>query len=138
MSEHDPTRNEREAAFRAALRYALAVASDDAMLEGLPDDYLADAGAAFARACRDYVCAVDRHPQAVQWPHRWEPDDAGKLRNQVADLTSENAWLRAAVERNDRVIAVFVDHHCQHPLPEDVRRRVVAAMDGTSVDEVTD
>lgn len=126
----DHTRDQREAAFRAALRYALAHANDEAMVDGLPEDETEHAQYEFAVACREYVRAVDAHPEATQWPHRWEPDDTAKLRNQVAELTAERDWMRATIERNDRTIGIFVDHHLQHPLPENVRKQVVAAMDG--------
>lgn len=134
----DHTRDQREAAFRAALRYALAHANDEAMVDGLPENEVENAQYAFAVACRDYVRAVDAHPDATQWPHMWEPDDTAKLRNQVAELAEQNAWMRATIERNDRILSVFVEHHRQHPLPEDVRKKVLAAMNGVDVDEVTD
>ncbi len=134
----DHTRDEREIAFRAALRYALACANSDAGVEGLPDNDVENAQFGFAVACRDYVRAVDRHPDATQWPHQWEPDDTAKLRNQVAELTEQNVWLRATVDRNDQVLGVFVKHHMDNPLPESVRKQVLAAMDGTTVDEVRD
>lgn len=92
---------------------------------------------AFAMTARAYVRAVDLLPDGDR-PVGWDLDDVEDLRVRVAQLTGNCAWMRAAIARNDKTIGIFVDHHKKHPLPEDVRKRVVAAMNGKAVSEVTD
>lgn len=125
--EHPHPTEERESALTAALRVILAERNwaEDAV----PQDSEYDARDTFALAARVYVRAIDRLP-ANRRPPGWDLEDAEQLRAEVAQLTEVQAWLRATNTRNNRVIEVFVKHHQQHPLPEDVRKKVVAAMDG--------
>lgn len=127
--EYPHPTEEREAAITAALRVVVAERSwgDDTVPMDDLSEY--DTRDAFALAARAYVRAIDRLP-ATNRPPGWDLEDAEQLRAEVAQLTEVQAWLRATNARNNRVIKVFVDHHQQHPLPEDVRKKVVAAMDG--------
>ncbi len=136
MTRDDPHPTaEREDLLTAALRVLLAERNWGT--DAVPEDSEYDAREAVAFAARTYVRAIDVLPLADR-PHGWDLNDIEGLRAQVANLTEERDWLRATVDRNDRVIGVFVNHHQEHPLPEDVRKQVLAAMDGTTVDEVSD
>jgi hypothetical protein len=123
---------EREAVLTAAVRVLLAERNWDP--DAVPQDDEYEARDAFALAARTYVQAVNRCGTRL-----WELDDAEALRVEVQRLTEERNWLRAVNDRNNRVIRIWADYHANvHPLPEDVRKKVVAAMDGTTVDEVDD
>lgn len=129
MTRDDPHPNtEREALLTAALRVLLA-----------ERDYGSDEESrdAFAMTARAYVRAVDLLPDGDR-PVGWDLDNVEDLRVRVAQLTGKCAWMRATIARDDKTIGVFVDHHKKHPLPEDVRKQVLAAMDGTTADEVKD
>lgn len=118
---------QREALLTAALRVALVERTWGT--GAVPEDSEYDAREAFALAARVYVRAIDQMPERER-PAGWDLNDVEDLRAQVAQLTEERDWLRATVNRNTRVIEVFVDHHRHHPLPEDIRKKVVYAMDG--------
>lgn len=123
---------EREDLLTAALRVALAERTWGT--DAVPEDSEYDAREAFAMAARVYVRAIDQLPERER-PPGWDLNETEDLRAQVAQLTEVQAWLRATNARNNRVIEVFVKHHQQHPLPEDTRKAVVAAMDGYGVPE---
>lgn len=135
MSEDRDRRPEeaREALETAALRAVLAERTEYDS-GAVPQDDRWEAGDALAPAARALVQTYN-----LCGTHLWQMDENEALSVKVQRLTEENGWLRAAVARNDRVIELFVDYHCNvHPLPEDVRKQVVAAMDGTDVSEVRD
>jgi hypothetical protein len=133
MTRDDPHPTaERKDLLTAALRVLLAERNWGT--DAVPQDSEYDAREAFAFAARAYVRAIDVL-RAEDRPSGWDLNDTEDLRAQVARLTELQAWLRATNERNGRVIGVFVKHHQQHPLPEDARKAVVAAMDGHGVPE---
>lgn len=134
--EHHDVSGQREDLLTAGLRVLLAERNQDP--DAIPQDDEYEARDAFALTARTYVRAIDMLPDGHR-PPGWDLDEIEALRVQVARLTEERNWRRAAIDRNDRVIGVFVDYHANvHPLPEDVRKKVVAAMDGVDVAEVRD
>lgn len=136
MTRDDPHPTaEREDLLTAAVRVLLAERNWGT--DAVPEDSEYDAREAFAFAARTYVRAIDVLPTEDR-PASWDLNDIESLHAQVTQLIEEVAWRRTSNERANRVIAVFVNHHRKHPLPEDVRKQVVAAMDGTAVSEVTD
>jgi len=93
------------------------------------------------KAAYDYVQAVNQMTSGQNFASAqrpWDLTDAENLRNQVTELNRELAWRKVAMDRNDATLKVFVEHHKDHPLPEDVRKRVSAAMQGVPVEEVRD
>jgi len=136
MTRDDPHPTaEREDLLTAALRVLLAERNWGA--DAVPEDSEYDAREAFDFVARTYVRAIDVLPVEDR-PRGWDLNDVEDLRAQVVQLAKERNWLRATNDRNNRVIEVFVNHHRKHPLPEDARKQVVAAMGGTTVDEVKD
>lgn len=132
--EYPHPNEEREAAITAALRVVVAErswADDDVPLDDLSEYEARDA---FALAARAYVRAIDRMP-ARERPSGWDLTDAEELRAKLVIATETADMLRAQRDRGQRVVDVFVKHHQQHPLPEDVRKQVVTAMDGYGVPE---
>lgn len=126
---------EREDLMDAAIRvlYAERELYEDAYA---PDSY--EARRILACAAQTYVRAIDRLPEGCR-PRDWQMDEVEELRARAASLAEENAWLHALAERNNKVIGIWADYHINvHPLPEDVRKKIVAAMDGVSVEEVRD
>lgn len=121
----------------AALRMALAE-RNYGECDAVPEDDESEARDALALAARAYVRAIDPLPKYYR-PTGWTLDEVDALRVQISELTEEVEWRRASIARNDEVIGVFVDYHINvHPLPEDVRKKVVAAMGGVPVEEVSD
>lgn len=136
MTRDDPHPTaEREDLLTAALRVLLAERNWGP--DAVPEDSEYDAREAFDLVARTYVRAIDALPVEDR-PRGWDLNDIEQLHAQVTQLTETLKWVRATNDRNGRVIQVFVDHHKQHPLPEDVRKKVVAAMDGRNVSEVRD
>jgi hypothetical protein len=136
MTRDDPHPNaEREDLLTAALRMLHAERTWGT--DAVPEDSEYDAREAFDFVARAYVRAIDVL-SVEDRPRGWDLNDIESLHAQVAQLTEERNWLRATNDRNSRVIQVWTNHHQKHPLPEGVRKQVVAAMDGTTVDEVRD
>jgi hypothetical protein len=134
--EYSFPQEERELLLAAALRVLLA--ERNWATDAVPQDDEHEAKDAFALKARTFVRAIDALPEGRR-PCGWDLDDAEKLRVQVRQLTEERNQLRAWADRQNRVLDVFVGFHRNvHPLPEDARKRVLAAMDGTTVDEVKD
>lgn len=133
MTRDDPHPTaEREDLLTAALRVLLAERNWGT--DAVPEDDEYEAKNAFAFAARTYVRAID--VLAVEdRPRGWDLNDAEDLRAKLEFATKELAFWRAHGDRQQRVVDVFVKHHQQHPLPEDVRKQVVAAMDGYGVPE---
>lgn len=122
-NEHRPD-EERHALLTAAVRLLLAERNWGA--DAVPEDDEQEARDALALAARAYVLALNAHGTRL-----WKMEDAESLRVETQRLTEEVTWMRATIDRNNNVIKIWADYHANvHPLPEDVREQIVAAMHG--------